>query len=167
MQLAYTFTVPAPLDHVATALCSEALHTAAELDRDEVVSSRLVLLEEHEGRRVFEIRSTEYRRTKLGRIDRSATVDAVTRNTYDPRANTLAWVYEGVGSRWVTARGVYQLTPVDEGTRVLHDVTIEVNVPLVGGKIAKIIAKEFDQAAKRFERLLRQKTASTSSGESN
>jgi hypothetical protein len=51
--------------------------------------------------------------------------------------------------------GLYRLSPSSGGTQVVHDISIDVHVPLLGGKIAKLIAREFDEAAGRFERLLR------------
>ena len=82
-------------------------------------------------------------------------MESVTCNTYSSRDNALSWVYQGVGSRWVSVSGVYRLSPTTGGTRVVHDITIEVNIPLIGGRIAKMISGEFDAAAERFERLLR------------
>jgi carbon monoxide dehydrogenase subunit G len=155
MKLVKSFSVDAPPERVAQALCSEAFNVAAETDREEVVSARVVAIQELPESRVFEVRSTEYKRTRLGRIDRSGTVESVTRHTYDPRVMTLSWDYRGAGSRWVTVAGVYRLSPSADGTRVVHDITIDVHVPLLGEKIAKLIAREFDEAAGRFERLLR------------
>ena len=161
MKLVKSFDVDAPPEQVGQVLCSEAFNVAAERDRDEVLDARHVLLEERGGDLVFEVRSTEYKRKKTGGIDRSGTVESKIRNTYDARARTLSWVYEGAGSRWVSVTGIYRLTPTERGTHVIHDISIEVNIPLIGGRIAKMISGEFDAATRRFERLLRDQLRSS------
>jgi len=154
MKLEKSFFVGAPPDRVALALRSAPFNEEAEEERDEVLSTRFALLEQGEQHGVFELQTTEYRRTKLGRIDRSGTINCVTRHRYDSRELAQRWTYQGVGSRWVTVEGEYRLTAERDGTRVNHDITVEVHIPLIGGQVAKLVAREFDQAARRFERLL-------------
>lgn len=159
MNLLESFEVDAHVDRVALALCSEAFNLAAEKEREEVVATRYVVLEQNDAGLQFEVRSTEYKRTKTGRLDKSGTVQSMIHNRYRARDMTLAWDYKGVGSRWVTISGVYRLTPDGGRTRVVHDITIDVHIPLIGGKIARYIAGEFKTAAGRFERLLKLHTS--------
>lgn len=149
------FTIPAPVEAVAVAIGSEAFNLERERGREEVVSSSFHLLEEGAERRVFEVRSVEYRRTKLGGIDRSGTCESTTRNTWDGRARTLSWVYSGgAAPARMAVSGVYRLIPDGAGTRVEHDVSIEVKVALIGGQISKLAAHEFEKTAPRYEQLL-------------
>lgn len=161
MKLVRSFVVDAPPERVGAALCSEAFNVAAERERPEVLSSRFEVLERGEDSLLFELRSTEYKRKKTGGLDRSGTVESVTRHTWSEPEQTLSWEYRGAGSRWVTVAGVYRLTPSGAATHVLHDITIEVHVPLLGGAIAKLIAREFDAAADRFQRLLTRHSTAT------
>ena len=156
MKLVKRFEVAAPPERVGSALCSEAFNVEAEEEREEVLSTKQVPVEETGRGRVFEVRSTEYKRKKTGGIDRSGTVQSVTRHTWDDSAKTLSWVYQGAGAKWVKVTGVYRLTPSGKGTLVVHDINIDVNipVPLLGGAVAKLISREFDKAQDRFQRLL-------------
>lgn len=154
MEKVYTFLIPASPDRVGEALCSEAFNTEVEKEREEVVSTAFVLVEENEERIVFEVRSEEYRRTKRGAIDRSTIERSANRNTYDRRARTLSWHYQGPGTKYVAVSGVYHLRADGDGTRIDHHVSIEVHIPLLGKLIARIVVKEFEKASRRFERVL-------------
>jgi len=156
MKLLESFVVQAPVQRVADALCSEGFNLEAEREREEVVDTQYVILEQNDSGMQFEIRSTEYKRKKTGGIDRSGTVQSVMHDVYRAQDHTLTWDYKGVGAKWVTVAGVYGLAPLDENrTQVEHHITIGVYIPLIGGLIAKFIAGEFKTAAGRFERLLK------------
>jgi hypothetical protein len=154
MEKVFTLDLDAPPDKVAEALCSEAYNVGIEEDREEVLSTRYELIERTEQRVVFDVCSTEYKRKKLGGLDRSATERSVNHNRFDVAARTLGWDYEGVGSQWVKCTGVYHLLPRGEGTRIEHRVTIEVSVPLIGERIARYIVGEFEKAWRRTGELL-------------
>lgn len=155
MNKVFTFELAAPPARVAEALCSEAFHLASERERGEVLSTTFEVTERTDERVAFEVQSTEYKRKKTGGIDRSATQRSVTRNRYDVRAGTISWEYEGVGAQWVRCTGVYRLLPAgDQRTRIEHEVTIKVSVPLIGERIARYIVGEFETAWRRFCALL-------------
>jgi hypothetical protein len=157
MKVLRSFTIPASLEDAAATLCSESFNLERERMREEVVSTSFHLLEESAELRVFEVRSVEYRRTKLGSIDRSGTCESKTQNRWDGRAHMLSWVYSGgAAPTRMAISGVYRLTPDgrSEATRVEHDVSIEVKVALIGGQISKLAAREFEQTAPRYEQLL-------------
>jgi len=60
-----------------------------------------------------------------------------------------------VGSQWVKCTGVYHLLPGrGEGTRIEHNVTIKVSIPLIGNRIAKYIVGEFEKAWRRTSAFL-------------
>lgn len=151
MKVVNTFTVPASVDRVGAALISESFNMEVENDRPEVLSTRFVVEEESAERKVFEVRSVEYKRKKTGGLDKSGTVNSVNRNVWDAGAHTLSWSYRGVGDRWVQIGGTYHLAPDGGGTRVNHEVDVEVNIPLVGKTVAKYIAGELGKATDRFQ----------------
>jgi carbon monoxide dehydrogenase subunit G len=155
MEQIYRFFVPAPPQRVGQILCSEAFNVEADKDRPEVVNSRYLLLEQTDEQCVFQLKTEEYKRSKMGMIDRSGTTFSTTTNRWNASQGTLSWTYEGEGgSQYVKISGTYYLKPEGQGTRIEHRVNIEVNIPLIGGQIAKLVAKEFTSAADRFEALL-------------
>jgi hypothetical protein len=155
MRVLRSFTIPAPLEDASAAICSEAFNVERDRMREEVVSTGFHLIEESSELRVFEVRSVEYRRSKLGSIDRSGTCESTTRNRWDGRAKTLSWVYSGgAAPARMAVSGVYRLSGDGQSTRVEHDVSIEVKVALIGGQISKLAAHEFEKTAPRYEQLL-------------
>jgi len=137
-------------------LCEEGYNVERERSREEVVSTRFALVRRSEEETVFELRSVEYRRGKLGALDRSGTCESLTTSRSRPREGTLTWSYSGgsMGSR-ATLGGVYRLTPRGPaGARLVHEITIEVHVPLIGGQIAKVAGREFEKACPGFEAIL-------------
>ena len=165
MRVLRRFTIPASLEDASAAICSEAFNVEREKMRDEVVSTSYHLVEESPEHRVFEMRSVEYKRTKLGGIDRSGTCESKTQNRWDGRARSLSWVYSGgAAPARMAVSGVYRLTSSGESTSVEHDVSIEVKVALIGGQISKLAAHEFEKTAPRYEQLLGRHAAQRRTG---
>ena len=157
MKLRKEFHFDQPPERVSAVLCSAAFNVATDEAREDVRSSSYHLVEESNGDLVFEMRSEEYKRTMTGGIDRSGTSTSVVRNEWNANARTLSWVFRGKGmAAKVQISGVYRVQQEGHGTHLVHDVDVEVSIPLVGRKIAKIVAKEFDQTVPTFERLLRE-----------
>jgi hypothetical protein len=144
MKIEKTFTIPAPPARVAEALCSEAYNVEEGNGRADVASTRYRPLSKTDERVEFAVDYTEYKRTKLGRIDKSGTVGASTRCTYTRATSTLEWVYSNEASTRITLRGRHRLEPEGERTRLRYEMEIDVRIPLIGDQIAKLIVKEFD-----------------------
>lgn len=148
MNLTRTSRFDAPHDRVVEVLCSEAFQLSLERKREGVSGTEYVVVERSDARLVFELRSREYKRTMTGGFDRSGTVSSTTRNTYDAAARTLRWTYSSANSERIVLEGTYRFAPDGGGggTRVVHDITIEARIPLVGGRIAKYIAGEMERS---------------------
>jgi hypothetical protein len=160
MNVIRRFSIAAPLERVRDVLCSEEFQLEIERQRAEVVSTDFRRIEEGTERNVFELESVEYRRTRLGAIDRSGTCTSTTRNTWDGVRRTLSWVYSGgAAPARMAVSGVYRLRAEGERTAVEHEVTIEVKVPIIGGQIAKLAAREFVETAPRYEDALARNAA--------
>jgi len=161
MKLTREFDVAAPRERVATALCSESFQLEVERARVEVVSTAYHVTERSESSLCFEIRSVEYKRTKLGGIDRSGTLDAVTRCRWSAKDHALSWEYAGGAGERVKLSGVYRLHAgeVEGPTNVTYEMNIDVRIPLIGGQIAKLIAREFENTWPRYQAILRRHTA--------
>lgn len=159
MQLRRETRFAAPPDRVAAVLCSEELHLTLERAREGVAETAFVVVAAPggpaaAGRTVFELRGREYRRTLTGGIDRRETVASVTRNEYDAAVGTLRWSYQSGNSERIAISGTYRLLPDGDGTRLVHDVTVDVRMPLVGGRVAKYIAGEMEKSLSVQDRLM-------------
>jgi len=155
MKISYTSRFDAPLDRVVEALCGEAYNVASEQRREGVISTQYKLVEQNDNETVFEMHSTEYKRKKTGGLDRSATTNTVLHNKYIAASRSLTWIF-GDGRGRLRLSGVYHLTPQGDGVQVVHDVEIEVHIPLLGNRIAKYIAKQFKSELPANDRVLRQ-----------
>ena len=153
MKYRTSWTVPAPLEKVALAFCSEGYNVEEAVSREDVKSASFKPIAEGPDSREFEIHYVEYRRTKLGKLDKSGTARAVTESVYRDKDRTLRWVYKGPETR-VSIAGTYRLEPAGEQTRVFHETDIDVRIPVIGGRIAKVIAEEFGKAMPRVQRIL-------------
>ena len=156
-KLTKDFHFARPPERVAEVLRSEAFNVESDESRDDVRSSVYRVIEEDDERVVFEMHSEEYKRTMTGALDRSGWSPAVVRSEWDARKGTLTWDYQGSGmSAKVKLGGVYHVLAEGDGTHLVHDVHIDVSVPLVGGRLAKLVAREFEKSVPGFEKLLRE-----------
>lgn len=153
MDMTHTSRFDAPPERVADVYCSEEFQLGMERERDGVVETEYVTLRDDAGQRVFELRSREYKRTMTGALDRSGTVAARNHNEYDREAGTIRWRYESGNTDRVDVSGVYRFQPDgDGGTRLVHDVKVDVRIPLVGGRVAKYIAGEMEKSLTEQDR---------------
>jgi hypothetical protein len=155
IQIKRTFTIPASVDRVGRALCSEGYSVEGATMREDVESAtHAVIRGDLAGRLEYEVRYMEYARTTTGKIDRSKTVHALTRSVWDGGAQTLRWTYTTETSERFRMEGLYRLSARGEETHVDYQVTIDVRVPLIGGKIAKMVAKGYEESLPRIKALL-------------
>lgn len=157
MKTRSTFVVSAPPEKVGEAFCSEAYNLAEGQGRDDVASVQYKLIRESEDEVLYEVHYVEYKRSKLGKIDRSGTTNAHTENRYDPREMTLSWIYRSAsGKHRFHLSGIYRFQLQGTKTQVVCEADIDVRMPLIGNQIAKLIAKEFKKDMPRIQRLLEQ-----------
>jgi hypothetical protein len=160
IELKRNFTIPATVDRVARALCSEAYSIEGAEMREEVVSATHRVISEDEGRVEYEVAYVEYARTKTGGINRGETVSSRTRSVLDRQTWTLSWTYTTEASERFRLDGLYRLTPQGEATHVDYRVTIDVRVPLIGNRIAKMVAKGYEESLPTLQaRLTKHATA--------
>ena len=157
MKIEHSFSVDFPPDKVAEVLCSEEYNLETERRREGVVSTSFEMVEDGPGGKVFRLLTEEYSRTRTGGLDRSKTVKTIIEHRYDPSDWTLRWLYKkGSGSpSKLHLAGTYTLRAAAGGTKVTHEVEIEVKIPLVGGSIARLIAGEFKKELPVREGILR------------
>jgi len=165
MKIVRHIPLEAPPDKALQVIGAEPFNMGRERRRPEVVETSYHVVEQSAGRLVFEIRTTEYRRTMTGGIDRGATCKSVTRSVVSDKDGTLSWIYEG-GAAPVRMKmsGVYRVAPGPAGSDVTHEVTIEVKVPLIGEKIARLAGREFEKLTEGDEKLLQQLAREAAAG---
>lgn len=149
-----SFTVEAPLERVSRALVSAGYLEEEGRTRVEIAAASYRPGQRSSGRVEFEVRYREWRRTRLGKLDRSGTTNGVARSVWDPRARKLCWDYSTDASRRFRLSGVYRLEAAPEGTRVVHEIEINVRFPLVGRRIERFVARRFAEDIPRVQQLL-------------
>jgi len=154
MQIAKTFYLDEPPDRVAEVLNSEAFNVASERMRDEFVSTEFIVHEQRADRAVYELRTVEYRRSKTGALLRDTTFTSSNISSWDPAARTLRWVYHGQLGERADFTGVFNIHDHGAGTRLVHEISVEVRIPLLGGTVARAVCRAFERSFPDFERLL-------------
>ena len=154
IQLKHTFTIPATVERVGQALCSEAYSIEGANLREDVQSATHAVISDGAGRLEYEVRYVEYARTKTGKIDRSRTQNARARSVWVQKARTLRWIYTTDVSERFRMEGVYRLTEQGEATHVDYQVTVDVRIPIIGNQIAKLVAKGVKNEFPQLQALL-------------
>ncbi len=90
--------------------------------------SEVVEVSRSDERLVYELRCTEYGRTAMGGIDRSATRPSTTRTEWDLRAGVARWTYEMSGEYASRMRiwGESRVEPAGDQTRCTFQFNAEV-----------------------------------------
>ncbi len=153
MRISQTELIPAPLEQMAEVLCSEAYNTEVELGREGVVTTRYEKIRQDENEVRFVLHSQEYVRKKTGGLDRTKRRSTTMTSCYRLGDGLLTWQYgDGADNQKVVLKGTYRLTSRGDSTSMTHEVEITVRIPLIGGQIAKLIAKEFKKDLPRYQR---------------
>lgn len=152
MNKTHVYRFNAPPEKVAAVMADIEFHLEMDRTRDDTAETKLGSEERRGDDLTFVMLTKEYIRTKTGKIDRSGTTDGRTRFEWKAGPRTLDWVYTpGQEAGRVDVRGRYRVEPDGSGTRLVHDYTIDIRIPIIGRGIAKIVDREFSKAFPRFE----------------
>jgi hypothetical protein len=124
-------------------------------------STEVVERSRSDTRLVYEVRTNEYGRTLTGGINRDATHLTTTRVEWDLEARVGRWTYE-VGGEFagrVRVWGESRVAPDGAGSRYTFQFNAEVRIPLIGGKIEKMILTEMEKTWPRFLGVLEERIA--------
>jgi len=121
---------------------------------DAVVDSKFVEIKRDDDRLVFELRSTEYERGMTG-LNKKKTVQSVTRAEWDLRARKSTWTYSSPSYKLFTLSGAHRIEAAGDKARLVSDFTVEVKMPLVGGKIEKMIVDGMGKGRESYDQLVR------------
>jgi hypothetical protein len=138
------FTVSANLkitpDEAAKILCSEDFLAEIYVKREEVVESSYKLIEEKEGRMVFQIEEIHYKRSKTGKLDKSGTAIHSAEYRYSPKNQVLNFDF-GASQKFRIA-GSYKLSESASGGKISLDGSINIPIPIIGRVILPAVKKE-------------------------
>jgi hypothetical protein len=95
---------------------------------------------------------TEYAKGVTG-IDKSKTEQSTTSYQWDLRARKATWTYQSAHSQ-VKVWGAIRIEASGAGASLTEEFNVEVKVPLLGGKIEKMILKEADAYWPKYEKLV-------------
>jgi len=109
--------------------------------------------ERSETRLRFEVHCVEYAKGVMG-VDKTKTERSVTRYDCDLKNRKVEWFYEGSGGKRVKVWGDMEVTETSGGARVRQNFNVNIKIPLVGGKIEKMVAKETAKFWPRYEELM-------------
>ncbi len=156
MKIEQSYLLNAPIKLVGAAVCSEEFNIELDELREDVFSSRFQMLDKKTKELSFEIYSTEYFRTKMGKIDKSRQKECRTVYTWTPATNTLHWIYRDPTMKQIHLSCDVQLQTVGKQTKIDRTITVEVKIPIIGRQIAKMIANSIEEGLDDHQRLLAQ-----------
>jgi hypothetical protein len=106
-------------------------------------------------RMVFEVHAKEYARGITG-VDKSKTEINVTTYDWDLKAKRGSWKHTTSQGERVKVWGTVQIQPDGDRSRLVNDFNIEIKIPLVGGKIEKMVMKEVAKGWADYENVIRE-----------
>lgn len=145
------FRLEGSVEAISEILQSEDYHIEEGNSRDIIVATAYHLRSENEREQRFDVEFTEYKRTKLGGVDRSGTQTSWSRCVFNRNNNTFFWRYDGPESHRFSMSGTYFFAQQGSFIDVTHEVDIEINVPLIGKRISKLVVSEFEKEMPRVQ----------------
>ncbi|MFH2008566.1 MAG: DUF2505 family protein [bacterium] len=104
---------------------------------------------------VLECEVTEYSKGMTG-VDRSRTEVTQTVYEWDLKARRSSWTYDSPHGNRIKVWGQTRIEEAGSGCVVHEEFNCDVKIPLVGGKVEKIVLKEVDKYWPLYEKLLKE-----------
>jgi hypothetical protein len=115
-------------------------------------------------RLVIELDTLEHAKGITG-VDRTKTTRSKTRQEWDLKRRSGTWSYADEQQPRVKVGGTHRVEAEGDKARLVSEVMVEINIPLIGGKISEILAREFDKGWVKFERLVNEHLAAAGSAQ--
>lgn len=106
-------------------------------------------------RLVYEVHTTEYVKGVTG-IDKSKTEQTVCTYDWDLARAKCTWEYKGSHANRVRVWGNIEVVGARGGTEVPSDFNVNVSIPLVGGKVEKVVITEAAKGWERWENTIKE-----------
>ncbi len=103
--------------------------------------------------RRFEVHATEYAKGITG-IDKSKTEQSVGYYTCKLKERTVEWNYVGAQGKRAKVWGDMAVVETGKGARVTQNFNVNIKIPLLGGKIEKMVSKKTAEFWPKYEKLV-------------
>ena len=104
---------------------------------------------------VFEVHAKEYARGITG-VDKSKTEINISSYDWDLKTKRGTWTHSTSQGDRVKVWGSVQIQPDGDNSRIVNDFNIEIKIPLVGGKLEKMVMKEVAKGWDNYENVIRE-----------
>ncbi len=105
---------------------------------------------------VLRLDATEYGRTMTGALDKSKQEKSSTLYNWNLETMNGDWTYEGTHGKRIQISGSFKVSPKEGGgARVASHFHVKVDIPLLGGKIEKMVIKEIEKSTPISAKVLR------------
>lgn len=118
------------------------------------LEARVVEKSRTDDRVQFEVHTKDYARGMTG-IDRTKTEDNRVDYDWNTRVKKASWSYHGASNKMAKVWGGIQIEADGDGARLTNFFEVQVKVPLMGGKIEKMVLKEVDKSWPKYEKAIR------------
>ncbi len=149
-----TFTFEAPPEKLLQILTDEDYQVARQKSQG-ALEVNVKEISRTDDRLVFEVHAREYARGITG-VDHSKTEINVTTYDWDLKARRGTWKHTTSQGERVRVWGSVEVQPDGENSRLQNDFNIEVKIPILGGKIEKMVMKEVAKGWADYERVIRE-----------
>ena len=148
------FRFEAPPDKLLEVLIDEEYQIARQKSQG-ALEVNVKEVSRSDDRFVFEVHAKEYARGLTG-VDKSKTEINVSTYDWDLKAKRGAWTHRTSQGDRVRVWGTVQIQPDGENSKLVNDFNIEIKIPLVGGKIEKMVMKEVAKGWANYENVIRE-----------
>lgn len=102
----------------------------------------------------YEVHTTEYAKGLTG-IDKTKTEKGLCTYKWNLADMTASWLYVGPFGEKVKVWGNMKIIPQGQASELVSDFNVDIKIPLVGGKIEKVVAGEADKSWDNHDNLVR------------
>ena len=121
---------------------------------DDVADARYQEISRSDDRVVFEVHTDEYVRGMRG-VERSKTEEWINKIQWDLGTHSCRWQLQTPHGDRVKVNGSQRIEAAGDRAQFTATYDVSVKVPLIGGKIEKMVIKQIEQQYGAFENLAR------------
>lgn len=145
---------PVPAEKLLSALTGEEFSMRQMASQPNNKEGTYTVVSQDNKKLVYKLDTVEWAKTMTGGLDKSKTEDSVTTTTWDLTAMSANWVYEGP-QKQAKVWGSIRITPLgEERCKLSNEFNVDISIPLIGGKIEKIVISEVEKHWPNYEALV-------------
>ncbi len=143
-------------EEVAAIMANPDFHYEFDRTREDASGTEMRPREPNGDILEFTMLTQEFRHTKTGGLNRNKTTEGRTDFRWNGGTKILDWqYYSGEDPKRINIRGRYLVQPDGQGSRLVHEYSIDIKIPLIGGQVSKLVGKEFIKSFPKFEAAVR------------